>query len=339
MLYRLTKKDQKPLVEDVELSSLEEAGWTEKDLEDLLAARPQDLLREEKLLIVSQEAKWQEEADILALDREGILYIFELKRGASGAENLLQVIRYGQMFGQATFDDLQQAWSKYVGTPSNLAGDHQRYFDLDQPLANSAFNKNQRFVVITAGIDVATLQSVEYWRSKGLPIIPLTFHVYKNGSEFFVEFHAFSPQADDYAMLLSHCHAVNTNISHDPGAWKHMLTKNRASGFYGTKRTIDRIQKGDRVILYHKGVGAIAYGTALSGFQVDDYDGGKGEEHYVSVKWDTKVDPVKFPGKAVAAWEINSHFKTGYTFRTTRLEIPKKIARFIAEKLKERAAN
>jgi hypothetical protein len=110
-----------------------------------------------------------------------------------------------------------------------------------------------------------------------------------------------------------------------------------SSGFYGTKRTIDRIQKGDRVILYHKGVGAIACGTALSGFEVDDYDGGKGEEHYVPVKWETKVDPLKSPEKAIAAWEINSQFKTGYSFRTTRLEIPKKVARFIADKLKERA--
>jgi len=340
MLYRLSKVTKKPEVEDVELSSLEEAGWKEKDLENLLASRPQDLLREEKPLIISQETKWQEEADLLALDREGLLYIFELKRGASGEENLLQVIRYGQMFGQATFEDLQQRWRKYIGNnSSDLAMDHQRYFDLDQPIAHSAFNKNQRFVVITAGIDVATLQSVEYWRSKGLPIIPLTYHVYKNGSEYFVEFHAFSPQANDYAMLLSHCHAVNTNISHDPDAWNHMLTKNRASGFFGTKRTIDRIQKGDRVILYHKGVGAIAYGTALSGFQVDDYNGGKGEEHYVNVKWETKVDPLKSPAKAVAAWEINSHFKTGYTFRTTRLEIPKSIARFIGDKLKARATN
>jgi hypothetical protein len=219
MLYRLTKKLNKPEIEDVELSSLEEAGWTEKDLENFLASRPQNLVREERLLIISQEAKWQEEADILALDRDGLLYIFELKRGASGEENLLQVIRYGQMFGQATYDDLQQRWNKYIGNTSSLSADHQRYFGLDQPISRSSFNKNQKFVVITAGVDVATLQAVEYWRSKGLPIIPLTYHVYKSSTEFFVEFHAFSPQLDDYAVLLSHCHAVNTNISNDEDAW------------------------------------------------------------------------------------------------------------------------
>src|SRR5260370_1171480 len=137
MLYQLTNKGGRPAVDDVELSSLKEAGGWEKDLENLLAERPQDLIREEKLMIISQEAKWQEEADLLALDREGILYIFELKRAESGVENLLQVIRYGQMFGQATFDDLQQRWSKSQGNSSDLASDHQRYFDLDQPIARS----------------------------------------------------------------------------------------------------------------------------------------------------------------------------------------------------------
>ena len=209
--------------------------------------------------------------------------------------------------------------------------------DLDHPLATSAFNKTQKFVVITAGVDVATLQSVEYWRARGLPIIPLTYHVYKNGSEFFMEFHAFSPKPDDYAMVLSHCHVVNTNISHDPNAWRHMLDQNRASGFFGTKTTINRILKGDRVFLYHNAVGVVACGKALTGFQVDDYNGGKGEEHYVPVKWAVKVDPTMSPGKAVAAREINTHFKVGYSFRATRMEIPKKIAEFIEKTLKARS--
>jgi len=247
-------------------------------------------------------------------------------------------MRYGQIFGQKNFDELQQCWRKYSKNPSaDLSTDHKDYFELDQPLQPSAFNKQQKFIVITAGIDVATLESVEYWRSKGMPIVPLTYHIYKHNDGFFVEFHAFSPQPDDYAMILSHCHVVNTNYAHDQNAWRHMFSKNRASGFWGTKHTIDRIQKGSRIFLYHKGVGAIACGTTLSRFQIDDYGGYSGSEHYVPVKWIAYIDPVKYPDKAVSAREINTHFKTRYTFRTTRLEIPKKIASFIEEKLKERA--
>lgn len=48
-----------------------------------------------------QPRKWQEKPDLMALDREGNLYIFEIKVWESRNENLLQILRYGQLFGAA----------------------------------------------------------------------------------------------------------------------------------------------------------------------------------------------------------------------------------------------
>src|SRR6202011_2111772 len=98
MLFRLQLKPEAGLKE-VPLSSLDQAGFKEKDLEDILAKRLELVLQEDQLLVISQERKWQEEADILALDESGTLYIFEIKRWQSDKSNLLQVIRYGQIFG------------------------------------------------------------------------------------------------------------------------------------------------------------------------------------------------------------------------------------------------
>lgn len=134
------------------------------------------------------------------------------------------------------------------------------------------------------------------------------------------------------------CYVVNTNFSNDKDAWKHMLTKNRASAFRDKKRTIDRIHKDNRILLYHNKVSVIACGTALAGFQVGDYgEDGKGEEHYVPVKWTAKVCPNQSREKAVLAREIRTQLKT-VSFQNTCWKIRKKIARFIEEKLKERTA-
>lgn len=64
------------------------------------------------MAIFTEKAR-QEEPDILAIDKEGDLYIFELKRWSGKQENLLQVLRYGQLFGKSTYDELNCLYQKY----------------------------------------------------------------------------------------------------------------------------------------------------------------------------------------------------------------------------------
>src|SRR5215469_10152495 len=59
----------------------------EKELEDLIAQNLWDALFESsKLMPVFQERVWQPEADIYALNEQGDLFIFELKRDEVGGE-------------------------------------------------------------------------------------------------------------------------------------------------------------------------------------------------------------------------------------------------------------
>ncbi|MDZ7617778.1 MAG: hypothetical protein U1E05_12285 [Patescibacteria group bacterium] len=71
-------------------------GITEKQLKRVMATNMERFIADQRLLVLGQERQWQEEADILALDSEGSLHIFELKRWQSHQENLLPVLRYGQ---------------------------------------------------------------------------------------------------------------------------------------------------------------------------------------------------------------------------------------------------
>ena len=40
--------------------------------------------------------------------------------------------------------------------------------------------------------------------------------------------------------------------------WEYMLKNNRAPAFYDKKEKVDRIQKDNQILLYHKDIGFIA---------------------------------------------------------------------------------
>lgn len=343
MIYTLPKRSKpKTQAEDlvlgnIQLSTLAEAGWAEKDLENLLASKPELLFKENRLMPIFQETAFREHPDILALDSDGGLYIFELKRQDGNEDSLLQVIRYGQLFGRSSFDELQDMLRKQKKVDTlELASFHKDYFELDVPLDKSKFNHEQRFVVVTAGIDTSTLDAVEYWQEKKMPIVALTYHVYKQDNQFLLEFHSFSPTADDYAVVLSGYYFINSNSRYDPNGWQQMIQKNRVSAFGGRKNTVNAINRGDRVFLYHSGLGVIASGKADSGVKKAAYSGVGDEEHYVEVTWEDWIDPTKQRDLAVRANEINKKFKTTHTFRLTRYGVSKEISDFVAKQLKER---
>ena len=56
----------------------------------------------------------------MALDKNGELYIFELKRWGSNQENILQVLRYGQIFGKSNYVELNNLFKKYTNKDAEL---------------------------------------------------------------------------------------------------------------------------------------------------------------------------------------------------------------------------
>jgi len=330
MLYLLARTvgSKEPDLKEVSVSSLENANWTEKNLENVLSKRIDLVLRESQLMVIFQERQWQEEADILALDKTGVLYIFEIKRTKSDQSNLLQVLRYGQVFGQYLFHDLQDLFRKYTSNDgADLCELHRDYFMLPEALAPEAFNIEQKFVVVTAGIDLKTLEAVRYWRKKGLPIIPLTYHVYEMGKEFLLEFHSYAPQAEDYRGLLSEACIVNTNRTYDGNAYKAMLAQGKASAFGGRRTAVDGIAKHSRVFLYHNGVGVIAMGTVKDG-KVHEVrsTGPEDEEHYMLLDMKYSAVPYQEPDKCVSPSEIRTSTGTNIVYRQTVFGIDKQMA-------------
>jgi hypothetical protein len=110
---------------------LKEFALDERGLQDILFRSLDRLIPEDELLLVMQSRQWQEEPDIMALGADGTLFIFELKAWESRSENLLQVLRYGQIYGQYSYRQLDAVFRSFMVRDASLKETHHSTFDLE----------------------------------------------------------------------------------------------------------------------------------------------------------------------------------------------------------------
>ncbi len=331
MLFYLNENN-KNLIKSVKPLTLFDIGWDEKDLENLVSKNITKLIPENQLMVLCQSKPFKEAADIFAVDKEGKLYIFELKRWISNQENVLQVLRYGQIFGQYSYDLLEKMLRSYKQDQNiDLAEKHYEYFidSIDAQLPKVRFNNDQRFVVITNGTDLKSLNAIKYWQDKNLQLDSIIYRVYKVGDDVLFEFNPYNPEREVLLEKEEGYYIVNTNITWSNVNYKEMLNEEKAAAYYDRKHGIVNINKNDTVFLYHTGIGVVAYGKAISNQLSKDVNGAKDEEFYIKLKFDWKIDPDIEPERAVKPYEINNEMQSGYRFRQTAFTIPEEMAEAI----------
>ena len=327
MFYELRTDDIKKSV-PIRLKTPYDVGLKEKHIEDFLKSRLDEIVSADHLMLIGQERSLQEEPDLLALDKAGVLYIFELKRWQSNQENILQVMRYGQIFGRYTYSELEALAKRQQKLDGLLAQKHQEYFELDTELSESKFNHKQVFVLVTNGLDRDTISAVNFWSKMGVRIECAPYRIYAIGGKPYIQFDTYNPDDEIPSEENTSFFIVNTNRSYMSDAWKDMIGKDKASAYYDRKGSVRNISKGSVVYLYHTGIGVIAKGTAKSGYATTDYDGDKDEEFYVSLRFDWTLDESEW-GKAPKAWEINKQMKSGHRFRQPVFSISEEMAKAI----------
>lgn len=328
-------------VEKVKEVSLAASGLKEKDLENIISKRIDELVRTDQLMVIMQERSRQEEPDILAVDEKGVLFIFELKRWEGRIENILQVLRYGQKFGRYDYEKLNWFYQFYRHSRQgeiSLQEAHKDYFNLEKPLEKESFNTNQHFVIVTNGLDYETWDAVAYWREKGIRISVLIYRLYSLNGQLYIDFDPFGPIPDAPKEPESGLFVINTNKTYMPDAYKEMVTERKGAAYYGRKYSIQKIRAGNTVCLYHVGVGVIGIGKAKTDYLKKDFNGDIDEEYYVPIEFEYLVDITEnnWEQRAVHAWEINNKFNTSYRFRQTVFQLPFEFADFIRMKLKEK---
>lgn len=311
----------------------------EKDIENFVRTRLSEIVSEEHLMLIGQERKWQEEADLLALDKDGVLYIFELKRWKSVSENILQVMRYGQIFGRYTYEELENLAQRQQKLEGSLKEKHKAYFELEEPINESKFNLNQHFVLVTHGVDADTITAVEYWSSMGVKISCSPYCLYEINGKPYIQFETFNPDGEVIVESNTQRFIVNTNRTWMESAWQDMLgdMKNgKAAAYYSRKWAVDKIPANSVVYLYHTGVGVIAKGKATGSVEKKDFDGDVDEEFYIPLNFEWAVSQKNWNEKAIPPWEINSRLNTGHRFRQTAFTISDDMGKAIDEIAKEK---
>lgn len=322
MLYKLNKNENRETYSKVKRVTLHEIGWKEKDLERLIAQNIYDFISSNDLMTLFTERSWQEEPDILALDKNGDLYIFELKRWEGKQENLFQVLRYGQLFGNSDYDELNDIFHKYHKSKEELSEHHASYFfgDKSKKIPESDFNSKQHFVIITNGVDQPTVESILYWRSAGLNVDAIVYWVFEVAGEYYIEFNTYS-QIEDYLEYENHCYVLNTDFRNSIPHHESMLRDHKAAAYNtGWKEKIQKLQKGDTVFLYKSGEGIVAYGKADGKLNKVD------EDNKAEYEYNMHLDDFKELKEPISASKMKEITQQGYNFRQTMFSISEEAA-------------
>jgi hypothetical protein len=241
-----------------------------------------------------QSRQWQEEPDLMAVDKSGNLYIFELKAWEAHSSNLLQVLRYGQIFGSSKYEDLDLLFKRATDSAQSLLHAHEAKFEVK--LEDNKFNLRQVFVVMTNGLDYQTREAVRYWRRTGLDVRPWVYRVYQGGAdEMLLEISPFRVTDNPYEDLAEGYYILNTNFRHSKEDHNDMLNNAKAAAYFDPwKYKIERLAKGDVVFLFHSGVGIVAVGEADGKLNKAAYHGDAkdtDEEYFMKLQRFQRVEP------------------------------------------------
>lgn len=127
------------------------------DLQRLLRARI-DTIADDVLIVAEEFGAFSDarrRIDLLGIDREGRLVVFELKRTLDGGHLELQALRYAAMISTMTFDDLVGHYENYLAAVEPEAAD-----EAQARLANwlddgdgTVISRQVRIVLVSAGFD------------------------------------------------------------------------------------------------------------------------------------------------------------------------------------------
>jgi len=283
--------------------NLKTFGIDERTFQEILYHSLDKLIPDDELVLLMQSRRWQEEPDLMAIDKEGKLYIFELKAWEARSDNLLQVLRYGQIYGNHKYEDINTLYKKFETDGKDLNESFKAVFGKD--IDHKNFNATQVFVVMTNGIDYKTREAVQYWRSRGLDVRPWIYRVYSKNSEMLLEISPFSTIDNPYEDISEGYFILNTNYSNSEDDHKSMLTEHIAAAYFSPwKNKIKNLSKGDIVFLYQSGNGIVAVGKAEGKLKKRNYQNNPkhvDEEFYMKL---SNFHLLKIPMKASEIKEV-----------------------------------
>jgi hypothetical protein len=256
----------------VKTSSLTDEGWSEKDLENYLRENLPKLISDD-LMVIGQSRPYQPEADLLALDRHGDLWIFELKKVSTSSDNLLQVMRYSQNAANLSVDELGDVYLAHKpGASDSLIVDFCKHFGFVSPTAPQHWSDmlahSHHLVVIADGTDEEAIQAINHWQDSGLDIQLWPYRIHggdRNCFRFelpdlFIKGRQIS-RGEPGIFLMNTARKKKASSALEDYMLKHECALATAEPWLFK---INRVLTGSRVLLYANRTGVIAIGVATA---------------------------------------------------------------------------
>ena len=166
-------------------TTLETANQMESErlLEDTIVSNP-DLLMDGLTLVGRQTRTDDGWLDLLGVDEDGRLVVFELKRGTLSRDAVAQIIDYASFLDARSEPELVN----YISEAPSLHGvdknkGFEEWYGDNFGGTESASLKPVRMVLVGLGADERTTRMVQFLANRGVDISLLTFHGYSYDSK------------------------------------------------------------------------------------------------------------------------------------------------------------
>lgn len=191
-LWKVEKEDAA-----VSATPVEEVANTETEhlLEDLLVASPQ-LLEPGLKLIGRQVPTDGGPLDLLGVDQDGRITVFELKRGTLTRDAVAQALDYAsdlQSYDAERLATLVRECSGRLGI--DKIDDFEDWYSQEYPASTEAFQQTPRIVLVGLGADDRARRIVQFLAERGTEIQLLTFYGFQRDGGLFLARESVTPSA------------------------------------------------------------------------------------------------------------------------------------------------
>lgn len=162
----------------------------ESQLEGLLVKNP-EMLMPNLQLVGRQNPTISGFLDLLGIDEDGNLVVFELKKGTLTREAVAQSIDYASWLAEMSTETLAQHISERSGTGGiKKIGDFDSWYQETYPNNPSGYVGQPRIILVGLGTDERTERMTSYLAQSNLDISLITFYCFKRDNVVLLAKHA-----------------------------------------------------------------------------------------------------------------------------------------------------
>lgn len=169
-----------------------------------------EIISPETLIIAEEFGDWEDSRrriDLLGIDKDANLVVFEFKRTEDGGHMELQALRYAAMISTMTFEKAIQVYSDYLDSKNSKEDAEQNLLDFLEweERDDENFSQDVRIVLASAEFSKEITTTVLWLNDHGLDIRCVRIKPYKDGERTLVDIEQVIPlpEASEYQVQVS----------------------------------------------------------------------------------------------------------------------------------------